>query len=368
MLSENRQYRESANFINRLSGNTFGVIVHDLPVDLFIDSMPQSLPIIESLYAKVFLSDGILTRTSLQFLRPDAVVMQMVRFFAQHEVPGPNSTPTGAAVGPYHAPFGPLGAPRSWDYCGPFISSCKKLLRVIVLSEPSIRKGLHQKRRALDKAIEGLGQHGLVGTDEAGLMPLHDALQVEFRRVVHSYKTALTKLEELELAAHTSKKSLSSSLSPSSLAGRTVSSGPAPIAASHQRLLSLKQNEVQERLIKNKTLLNVVEPTLTNHSLDLFLGILQRRIELDKDVLFQFAQLKRQGSTSAASAAASAGSSSVSGSSSSSKSPDSASNTNPIAIAPLLMNFSHGCQQVRFSFFLLLTRLSTQGAYLLTSI
>ena len=53
LLYENAQYRESANFINRLSGNTFGVIVHDLPVDVFIDSMPQSLPIIESLYAKV---------------------------------------------------------------------------------------------------------------------------------------------------------------------------------------------------------------------------------------------------------------------------------------------------------------------------
>ena len=344
MLSENRQYRESANFINRLSGNTFGVIVHDLPVDLFIDSMPQSLPIIESLYAKVFLSDGILTRTSLQFLRPDAVVMQMVRFFAQHQVPSPAQAPAQTGPG-YNAPFGPLGAPRSWDFCGPFISSCKKLLRVIVLSEPNIRKGLQQKRRALDKAIEGLGQHGLVGTDEAGLMPLHDALQVEFRRVVNSYKIALAKLEELELAGHghTGKKSPTGH----PLAGRTVSSGPAPIAASHQRLLSLKQNEVQERLIKNKTLLNVVEPTLTNHSLDLFLGILQRRIELDKDVLFQFAQLKRQGSNSSAAT----GSSSVSGSSSSSKSPtDSSGNAAAaaIAIAPLLMNYSHGCQQVRY--------------------
>lgn len=103
---------------------------------------------------------------------------------------------------------------------------------------------------------------------------------------------------------------------------RTVTNGPAPVAASHQRLLSMKQSEIQERLIKNKTLLNVVEPTLTNHSLDLFLGILQRRIELDKEALFQFSQLKRDQSTAKPAEPA------------------------HIVIAPILMKYSHGCQQV----------------------
>lgn len=182
MLSENKQYRESANFINRLSGNTFGVIVHDLPVDQFIESMPQSLPIIESLYAKVFLSDGM-TRNSIQFLRPDNVVMQMVKYFAHQEEHPPTPSTTSA--------MWPPNVWR-WDYCGPFISSCKKLLRVIVLSEPKIRKGLYQKRRALDKAIEGLGQHGLVGTSDENLMNLHDALQVKnsFQICLFFFQTA----------------------------------------------------------------------------------------------------------------------------------------------------------------------------------
>lgn len=314
MLSDNKQYRESANFINRLSGNTFGVIVHDLPVDLFIESMPQSLPVIESLYAKVFLSDGILTRNSIQFLRPESVVMQMVKYFALQQDGGGSGGSNGSTTGSQQM--------WRWDYCGPFMSSCKKLLRVIVLSEPKIRKGLQMKRRALDKAIEGLGQHGLVGTSDENLMNLHDALQVEFQRVVQSYKVALAKLEELDLASHQSNVGGKKPL------GRTVSSGPAPIAASHQRLLSLKQTEIQERLIKNKTLLNVVEPTLTNHSLDLFLGILQRRIELDKDVLFQYTQLRRD---------------SLSGN------PSSPAKGSPesVIVAPLLMKYSHGCQQVK---------------------
>lgn len=68
--------------------------------------------------------------------------------------------------------------------------------------------------------------------------------------------------------------------------------------------------------------MNVVEPTLTNHSLDLFLGILQRRIELDKEALFQFSQLKRDQPAKTGEA------------------------TQHIVVAPILMKYSHGCQQV----------------------
>lgn len=67
---------------------------------------------------------------------------------------------------------------RSRDYCGPFISTCKKVLSIIVMSEPNIRKNLLAKRKSLDKAIEGLGQHGLVGTSDENLINLHDALKV----------------------------------------------------------------------------------------------------------------------------------------------------------------------------------------------
>lgn len=279
LLYENQQHREAANFINRLSHGTFKVIVNDLPIDLFVESMPASLSILEALYAKVFLSDGL--DFSLKLLRPEAVVMQMVRLFAGSD------------------------ANNSWQLCGPFVTSCKKLLKVIVLSEPKIRKMLQARRRALDKAIEGLGQHGLVGTSDETLMNLHDALKVEFSRVVETYKGAMQKLEDLSLAGQN--------------AATGINRGPAPVQASHQRQLSLRQPEIQERLIKNKTLLNVVEPTMGNHSLDILLGILQRRIECDKDALFQFTTLKREARSGVT--------------------------ANDI-VAPVLMRFSHGCDQV----------------------
>ncbi|KAK8740905.1 hypothetical protein OTU49_002767, partial [Cherax quadricarinatus] len=284
LLTENFQYRDAASFIHRLPAATFKVIVADLPIEVLVEAMPHSLPIVEALYCKVSETAPVVAG-STRILRPEAVVWQMVRFFAQQEEC--------------------LTGDIRWEFCGPFVTSCKKVLRVIARSEPKIRKILHQRRKQLEKAIEGMGHHGLVGTSDESLQSLHDALKLEFEKVVKSYTQALEKLEELSLS---NKASLQ----------RSISHGPAPIQASHQRQLSITQEEVQQRLIKNKTLLNVVEPTLGNHSLDVLLGILQRRIEYDKETLFQFTQLRKEAKE-------------VDGNA---------------VIAPILMRYTHGCEQV----------------------
>ena len=49
-----------------------------------------------------------------------------------------------------------------WDFCGPFISSCKRLLSVLLTAEPRVRRLLSERKKALQRAIEGLGQHGMV--------------------------------------------------------------------------------------------------------------------------------------------------------------------------------------------------------------
>lgn len=277
LLYENAQYREAANFINRLSHSTFKAILSQLPIDVFIEAMPHSVSILEALYAKVFLSSDC----GVKLLRPEAVLMQLVKTFT-----GNNSA-------------------ERW------LGSTRKLLKVIVLSEPKLRKAIQLRRRSLDKAVEGLGQHGLVGTSDETLTNLHDALKVEFQRLVDTYKTALQKLEELSLSGSGKRDG--------------VNKGPAPVQASHQRQLSLRQADIQERLIKNKTLLNVVEPALGNRSLAILLAILQRRVECDKDALFQFTQLRKELCVDA-----------------------------ETVVAPLLMRYSNACDQVRFGLNILL--------------
>ena len=37
--------------------------------------------------------------------------------------------------------------------------------------------------QVLTRSIEGLGQHGMVGTSDQSLINLHDALRIEFQKV-----------------------------------------------------------------------------------------------------------------------------------------------------------------------------------------
>ena len=51
----------------------------------------------------------------------------------------------------------------------------------------------------MQRAIEGLGQHGMVGTSDERLMNLHDALKLEFQKVQRTYQDSLEKLDALAL-------------------------------------------------------------------------------------------------------------------------------------------------------------------------
>lgn len=116
----------------------------------------------------------------------------------------------------------------------------------------------------------GLGCHGLT-PDVTGLTNLHAALKTELQRHIDAYKTALHRLEELGLGSTDAKK---------------------PVDASHQRLLSLHHEEVQQRLIDNKTLLTILDkPAL--QQLRPLIDTLAMRVQNDKEALFCVSQLKR---------------------------------------------------------------------------
>ncbi len=308
-LYEKGDHREAAAFMRRLSFPAFRQILPQLPADIFVESMPHSLPILEALYAKLFLAGDSKLLGKAQSLRPEAVVWQLVKFFANQD------------DGLLQVSAGPNAGQVKWEFCGPFISSCKRLLKVLLSAEPRLRRLLAERKRALIKAVEGLGQHGMVGTSDEQLMNLHSALKLEFDKAQKTYGSAMTKLEALALVKDSKNAAGNKG---------TVTGKAAPIAQSHQRQLSLKAAEIQERLIKNKSLLNVVEPTLENTPLEVLLGILQQRIELDKECLFQYTQIKKDlkiGTGKGSKAGGGGGGDHQS-------------------VAPILMRYQRGCQQV----------------------
>lgn len=116
----------------------------------------------------------------------------------------------------------------------------------------------------------GLGSHGLTADYTNALNSLHVTLKNELHRHIDTYKIALQKLDELSLI--------------------TVNQDPA--FSSHQRLLAVGYDDIQQRLIDNKTLLTIFEkPALKQ--LQQLISNLSQRVQNDKEVLFSVGQIKR---------------------------------------------------------------------------
>ena len=137
---------------------------------------------------------------------------------------------------------------NSHDYYVPMV---QRILKVIVKVNPGIKRKLKQKQQSLNTCVEGLASHGLVDTSDTKLKNLHEALKSEIHRMIHQLRAAVQKLDDLSLTHRTMVLS-------------SRASTPAPSGASHQRLLQLTQFDIQERLIKNKSLFNVVEPAVSS--------------------------------------------------------------------------------------------------------
>ncbi|XP_070212165.1 uncharacterized protein [Littorina saxatilis] len=153
-------------------------------------------------------------------------------------------------------------------------------------TEPNFRSIVAQRKKALDRCLRKMGQHGLVNGSDGQLVNLHEALRAEFDRQVAHYKGALHKLEQLSL--------VSGKHGHHSVTEKPGSAKAAYLSeASHQRLLQLSRGEVQERVIKNKTLLTCSEPAVHNLTLHRLLRTLRSRVEADKVLLFHDTELRK---------------------------------------------------------------------------
>ncbi|GAB1860172.1 Mitochondria-eating protein C-terminal domain-containing protein [Camponotus japonicus] len=247
-LYEGRQYREAAGFLMKLPHYTLKAALTDIPVDLLIETLPHSLILLEALYSRLV----ELNVSDTKILRIEQVLWRIVHLIStSHD----------------HS------RPRIW---------CKLLVSLNRLS-PNTKNILISRKRALERAVEGLGKHGLVPSSQtnnsensvtSNLVPLPVALKEELETRMETYKLALHKIENFGKHAGTHK------------ADQGVQ------AASHQRQLSLKYSEIQQRLIDNQSLLNTLEKAGGPCSLENLLAELKRRVEQDKEALRQWTALR----------------------------------------------------------------------------
>ncbi len=256
-LFENRHFEDCENTIKKLTPAALKSIQPLLKVDVFLSAIPESLGILEVIYGRYFLidPDGFPSK----ILKPDKLLMKII-----HWISG----------------FDDGIVPNNSSYEEDKLPTLRNLVRITSSVSPTTYHKLCARQKILDKCVEGLGRHGLVDTSESKLLNLHDALKIEFSTMINQLRGIVQKLEELSLVQRTPVM-------------RSVVEGPAPTNASHQRLVQLNLPEVQERLIKNKSLLNVVQPAMSNSYLQNLLQILDQRIQIDKEVLFHFTELRK---------------------------------------------------------------------------
>lgn len=259
VLFEYHRHEDVAHIIKAITEKTLKAIATELPIPLFIEGIPRTLPILDAVYGRVFNSAGV-QKFPFNLMQPESVIMQLIRLFAHSEDPTHNKN-------------------IKWSTCD--IAACKNILKIIAQVDPKLPRMLKKRKKALDKALEGLGLHGLIITTDQNLLNIHDALKLEFENVIKNYKQVLEKLQELELTQQKVKP-------------RSVSKGTPPVGASHQRLLNLTHGEVQERLMKNKIVWMTVEPILYGSKLPALLNSLKERIDNDKDAIYQFSQLRKE--------------------------------------------------------------------------
>lgn len=281
-LIENLQFVEGANFIHKLSHSTFKQMIEDeFSFQKLISFIPNSLPVVEAIYSKMFVNSRNEEPINLENLHPQEIVFSLINLFV------PNNIPTELESELNYnqkQQFSPSMREKILDQS--CILSAKRILKVIMLFDKRIRKQIDLKKRKVDRVIRGLGQHGLVGSNHDTLIDLHDAIRIELERVGNQYRTVVQKMNEISDHANAkTSRQVSSSKS-------CISKGPAPIESSHQRQLSLKLKDVQERLVKNCRLLNMIEITIgTNGTLQILLDNLRNRIEMDKEAISQVIQV-----------------------------------------------------------------------------
>ncbi|KAK3762317.1 hypothetical protein RRG08_006061 [Elysia crispata] len=252
MLFDRRKFAECAALVTRLNGITITAILTEIPVEMLHNALPASLPILEALYEKVYRNSESDFPTGQ--LMTDQLVKRLVTLFAwQHQAESSNDARQMSAAQ---------------------MISCRTIIRIVLSVEPDFRSVVRQRKRAIDRCVRNMGRHGLVDSSGGKLMTLHDALKVELEKVVILYRCALQKLDSHHVTA-------------------SLTSGPAPKEASHQRMMQVCRADVQDRIIKNKTLFNLVEPAVSGQYLRKLITILEKRIDYDKVLLFHDTELRK---------------------------------------------------------------------------
>ncbi|XP_044581767.1 uncharacterized protein LOC123263230 [Cotesia glomerata] len=289
-LYEGRQYREAANLVGKLPRCTLALTLTDFPVDLVIETLPRSLSLLEALYSR--LPELCFSKTNSNTNNKNKNNNSISNNSKNSSV-GENRIKEVQQDELSRA----LRVEQLLWKVVHLISVCQdqqsiriwaKLLTYIARVSPNSLELIVNRKKALDETIEGLGKHGPIPCQitsedkrfghhqDTKLLPLTAKLKDELETRIDAYKLALHKIDNFGKDASRRSKGDPHGLK----------------SSSHQRLLSLKYSEVQQRLIDNQSLLNTLEKASGRNLAELS-AELAGRVEQDKEALRQWTSLRK---------------------------------------------------------------------------
>lgn len=237
VLYDNKRFAEAAVSISHANEADLRARLPTMPMDAYIDSIPQSLLLLDTVYSKFFLltTDQSTDRFPITVLKPDRLVRQLIWFLTRELDPGGNTKRKAA----------------DWKLVGPRL---RNLLRVVHSISPMIKRQLKLEKSEIEKALEGLGLHGLVNFGDRNLIEIGEAVKHELCDHYHRIKALCQQVEKL-------LQNDCCSVNGGGTGGKDGASftysindpkGPIPSQSSHQRLMNLRLSEIKNRLQRNE--------------------------------------------------------------------------------------------------------------------
>ncbi|XP_059148631.1 uncharacterized protein LOC131935905 [Physella acuta] len=253
-LFDRKRFVDCAGLIQRLRGLTLASILTAIPVQRMHDELPASLPVLEVLYIKTysFYKSDFPTGQ----LMSDQLVKRVIALFTLH-----CSTDRHENIRRH-------------------IPQCRTIIAIIARLDPNLRRTIQQRKRAIDRCVRNMGKHGLIESSGGKLMSLFDALKVELEKVIIQYRCVLQKIEGFNLASRHATSG-------------AVAGVQAPSDSSHFRMMQINREDVLNRVIRNKSLFDVVDSTQGDQHLSRFIHLLKQRIEYDKILLLHDAEIRK---------------------------------------------------------------------------
>ena len=269
---ENRKYVQLVSYIHDIADETLTEILESLPYRNLVKGMPETIVAVDALFSRI---DRLKSASNSKVEFPKSVCDELAVQMSVLLEMGENEP----------------------DMFAQEIHVSRQTLTVIIRHYPELRAKLDTRCKQMTLLVDSLAQHVRIGA-EAHAPTLKEAIVEEVNKTLKDLKTSSDKLESFSVGDKINRPGSSRSLgrrktnksSSSSSSSLSVESGEeAP-----QDDMAVSQRHIQDRLIRNQTLMSMVKPVNRRGNLPALIDMLDERLRNDKDVLAMMSQIKAE--------------------------------------------------------------------------